>query len=146
MSRLGIHPPRREAKARAAPRRQGSGREHRLGATLDARDDVRNGEEAVRLGHLSPPVLRPRHKWQILISSRPHPEIHRILRWPGTLTSKVGKESDALARASGAVVGGLTCYDLASAAVAGRGGKVGLEEMGGGKRGQRAMAGAVAGC
>src|SRR5205807_4246009 len=49
MPRFGIHPPRREAKARTAPRRQGGGREHRLGATLDARDDVRDGEEAVRL-------------------------------------------------------------------------------------------------
>src|SRR5204862_7480598 len=56
MPRFGIHPPRREAKARTAPRRQGGGREHRLGATLDARDDVRDGEEAVRLGHLNRPV------------------------------------------------------------------------------------------
>src|SRR5256884_8573877 len=56
MPRFGIHPPRREAKARAAPRRQGSGREHRLGATVDARDDVRDGEEAIRLGHLNHPV------------------------------------------------------------------------------------------
>src|SRR5438034_422556 len=56
MPRFGIHPPRRKAKARTAPRRQGGGREHRLGATLDARDDVRDGEEAVRLGHLNRPV------------------------------------------------------------------------------------------
>src|SRR5205809_8063443 len=56
MPRFGIHPPGREAKARTAPRRQGGGREHRLGATLDARDDVRDGEEAVRLGHLNRPV------------------------------------------------------------------------------------------
>jgi len=34
------------------------------------------------------------------------------------LTSKVGRESDALARAIGAVVEGLTFYDLANAAVA----------------------------
>src|SRR5207302_10317210 len=56
MPRFGIHPPRREAKARTAPRRQVGGREHRLGATLDARDDVRDGEDAVRLGHLNRPV------------------------------------------------------------------------------------------
>src|SRR2546429_9012051 len=145
MPRFGIHPPRREAKARAAPRRQGSGREHRLGATVDARDDVRNGEEAVRLGHLSPPVLRPRHKWQILISSRPHPEIHRILRWQGTLTSKVGRESDALARAIGAVVEGLTFYDLANAAVAEMRVKVAFEEMGRRKKAQLAKLEAGAG-
>jgi len=36
----------------------------------------------------------------------------------GALTSKVGRESDALARAIGAVVEGLTFYDLANAAVA----------------------------
>src|SRR5207244_12752753 len=112
MPSFGIHPRRREAKARAAPRRQGSGREHRLGATVDARDDVRDGEEAIRLGNLSPPVLRPRHKWQILISSRPHLEIHRILRWQGTWTWRVGGESDALARAIGSGVEGLTFYDL----------------------------------
>src|SRR5437762_12506661 len=56
MPRFGIHPPRRKAKARTAPRRQGGGREHRLGATLDARDDVRDGEEAIRLGPLNRPV------------------------------------------------------------------------------------------
>src|SRR5437660_12854135 len=56
MPRFGIHPPGREAKARTAPRRQGGGHYNRLGATLDARYDVRDGEEAVRLGHLNRPV------------------------------------------------------------------------------------------
>src|SRR5437879_12325198 len=108
MPRFGIHPPRREAKARTAPRRQGGGREHRLGATLDARDDVRDGEEAARLGHVNRPARATPRKWQILISSRPHPEIHRILRWPGTLTSRVGKATDARASAIAAGERGLT--------------------------------------
>src|SRR6266550_658781 len=62
--------------------------------------------------------MRRRRKWQILISPAPLSEIQRIRGWPDTLTLKVGKDSEALVRALGAVVEGLTFYDLANAAVA----------------------------
>jgi len=61
------------------------------------------------------------------------------------LTSKVGRESDALARAIGAVVEGLTFYDLANAAVAEMRVKVAFEEMGRRKKAQLAKLEAVAG-
>ena len=63
----------------------------------------------------------------------------------GALISKVGKESDALARAIGAVVEGLTFYDLANAAVAEMRVKVAFEEMGRRKKAQLAKLEAIAG-
>src|SRR3989440_7696933 len=105
----------------------------------------RAAKKIVGLRHLTHPARVSRHKWQILISSRPHPEIHRILRWPGTLTSKVGRESDVLARAIGAVVEGLTFYDLANAAGAEMRVKVAFEKMGRRKKPQRAKLEAGAG-
>ena len=61
------------------------------------------------------------------------------------MTSKVGRESDALARAIGAVIEGLTFYDLANAAVAEMRVKVAFEEMGRRKKAQLAKLEAVAG-
>lgn len=55
------------------------------------------------------------------------------------MTSKGGKESDALARAIGAVVEGMTFYDLANAAVAEVRVKIAFEELGRRKRTQLAM-------
>src|SRR5438067_2204780 len=78
--------------------------------------------------------MRRRRKWQILISPAPLSEIQRIRGWPDTLTLKVGKDSDALVRALGAVVEGLTFYDLANAAVAEMRVKVTFEELGRRKR------------
>src|SRR5207247_352540 len=74
--------------------------------------------------------MRRRRKWQILISPAPLSEIQRIRGWPDTLTLKVGKDSDALVRALGAVVEGLTFYDLANAAVAEMRVKVTFEDLG----------------
>src|SRR6059058_6697535 len=89
--------------------------------------------------------MRRRRKWQILISPAPLSEIQRIRGWPDTLTLKVGKDSDALVRALGAVVEGLTFYDLANAAVAEMRVKVAFEEMGRRKKAQLAKLEAVAG-
>ncbi|TLZ93574.1 MAG: hypothetical protein E6J95_06270 [Methanobacteriota archaeon] len=61
------------------------------------------------------------------------------------MTLKVGKDSDALVRALGAVVEGLTFYDLANAAVAEMRVKVTFEELGRRKRAQLAKLEAVAG-
>jgi rubrerythrin len=61
------------------------------------------------------------------------------------LTSKGGKESDALARAIGAVVEGLTFYDLAHAAVAEMRVKVAFEELGRRQRDQLSKLESVAG-
>jgi len=89
--------------------------------------------------------MRRRRKWQILISPAPLSEIQRIRGWPDTLTLKVGKDSDALVRALGAVVEGLTFYDLANAAVAEMRVKVAFEELGRRKKEQLAKLEAVAG-
>src|SRR5213596_2671220 len=89
--------------------------------------------------------MRRRRKWQILISPAPLSEIQRIRGWPDTLTLKVGKGSDALVRALGAVVEGLTFYDLANAAVAEMRVKVTFEELGRRKKAQLAKLEAVAG-
>jgi hypothetical protein len=61
------------------------------------------------------------------------------------LTSKVGRDSDALGRAIGAVVEGLTFYDLANAAVAEMRVKVAFEELGRRKKAQLAKLEAIAG-
>jgi len=61
------------------------------------------------------------------------------------LTSKGGKESDALARAFGALVEGLTFYDLANVAVAEMRVKVAFEELGRHKKDQLARLESVAG-
>ncbi len=61
------------------------------------------------------------------------------------MTSKGGHESGALARAIGAVVEGLTFYDLANAAVAEVRVKVAFEELGRRKRAQLARLEAVTG-
>jgi hypothetical protein len=61
------------------------------------------------------------------------------------LTSKGGKESDALARALGAVLEGVTFYDLAHAAVAEMRVKVAFEELGRRKKSQLARLESVAG-
>ena len=61
------------------------------------------------------------------------------------MTSKEWKESDALARAIGAVVEGLTFYDLANAAVAEMRVKVAFEELGRQKKAQLARLESVAG-
>ncbi|HWM50401.1 MAG TPA: hypothetical protein VNO76_03530 [Thermoplasmata archaeon] len=61
------------------------------------------------------------------------------------MTSKGGKDSDALARALGAVVEGITFYDLANAAVAEMRVKVAFEELGRRKKSQLARLEAVAG-
>ena len=61
------------------------------------------------------------------------------------MTSKGGKESDALARAIGAVVEGLTFYDLANAAVAEMRVKVAFEELGRRKKAQLAKLESVIG-
>ena len=61
------------------------------------------------------------------------------------MTLKVGKDSDALVRALGAVVEGLTFYDLANAAVAEMRVKVAFEELGRRKKEQLAKLEAVAG-
>jgi len=63
----------------------------------------------------------------------------------GYLTSKGGKESDALARAFGALVEGLTFYDLANVAVAEMRVKVAFEELGRHKKDQLARLESVAG-
>jgi len=63
----------------------------------------------------------------------------------GHLTSKGGKESDALARAFGALVEGLTFYDLANVAVAEMRVKVAFEELGRHKKDQLARLEGVAG-
>src|SRR5438094_5731686 len=89
--------------------------------------------------------MRRRRKWQILISPAPLSEIQRIRGWPDTLTWKVGKDSDALVRPLGAVVEGLTFYDLANAAVAEMRDKVTFEELGRRNRAQLAKLEAVAG-
>src|SRR3989304_3252855 len=54
----------------------------------------------------------------MLISFPPHPASRRVLGWPETMTSRRGSEPDALARAVGTVLEGLTFYDLANAVVA----------------------------
>src|SRR5216117_4428054 len=89
--------------------------------------------------------MRRRRKWQILISPAPLSEIQRIRGWPDTLTLKVGKDSDALVRALGAVVEGLTFYDLANAAVAEMRVKVAFEELGRRKKERLGGWGGVAG-
>ncbi len=61
------------------------------------------------------------------------------------MTSKGGKDSDALARAIGAVVEGLTFYDLANAAVAEMRVKVAFEDLGRRKKVQLATLEGVAG-
>ena len=61
------------------------------------------------------------------------------------MTGKVGREADALGRAIGAVLEGLTFYDLANAAVAEMRVKVAFEELGRRKKGQLARLEAVAG-
>ena len=61
------------------------------------------------------------------------------------MTSKGGKESDALARAFGALVEGLTFYDLANVAVAEMRVKVAFEELGRRKKDQLARLENVAG-
>ena len=61
------------------------------------------------------------------------------------MTSKGGRESDALARAIGAVVEGLTFYDLANAAVAEMRVKVAFEELGRRKKAQLAKLESIAG-
>jgi len=61
------------------------------------------------------------------------------------LTSKGGKESDALARAFGALVEGLTFYDLANVAVAEMRVKVAFEELGRHKKEQLGRLEGVAG-
>lgn len=61
------------------------------------------------------------------------------------MTSKGGKESDALARAIGAVVEGITFYDLGHVAVAEVRVKIAFEELGRRKRVQLAKLEAVAG-
>ena len=61
------------------------------------------------------------------------------------MTSKGGKESDVLGRALGAVLEGLTFYDLANAAVAEMRVKVAFEELGLRKKAQLAKLEAVAG-
>ncbi len=61
------------------------------------------------------------------------------------MTSKGGKESDALARAVGAIVEGLRFYDLANAAVAEVRVKVAFEELGRRKRDQLSKLESVAG-
>ncbi len=63
----------------------------------------------------------------------------------GYLTSKGGKESDALARAFGVLVEGLTFYDLANVAVAEMRVKVAFEELGRHKKDQLARLEGVAG-
>jgi len=63
----------------------------------------------------------------------------------GYLTSKGGKESDALARAFGALVEGLTFYDLANVAVAEMRVKVAFEDLGRRKKDQLAKLESVAG-
>ena len=61
------------------------------------------------------------------------------------MTSKGGKESDALARAFGALVEGLTFYDLANVAVAEMRVKVAFEELGRRKKEQLGRLEGVAG-
>jgi len=61
------------------------------------------------------------------------------------VTSKLGGESDVLARAIGAVVEGLTFYDLANAAVAEMRVKVAFEALGRHKKAQLARLEAIAG-
>lgn len=61
------------------------------------------------------------------------------------MTSKVGRETDALGRAIGAVLEGLTFYDLANAAVAEMRVKVAFEELGRRKKAQLARLEAVVG-
>ncbi len=63
----------------------------------------------------------------------------------GALTSKGGRESDALARAIGAVVEGLTFYDLAHVAVAEMRVKVAFEDLGRHLRDQLSKLESVAG-
>lgn len=61
------------------------------------------------------------------------------------MTSKGGKDSDALARAIGAIVEGITFYDLANAAVAEMRVKVAFEDLGRRKRAQLSKLESVAG-
>ena len=61
------------------------------------------------------------------------------------MTSKGGKESDALARVIGAVVEGVTFYDLAHVAVAEMRVKITFEELGLRKKAQLAKLEAIAG-
>jgi hypothetical protein len=61
------------------------------------------------------------------------------------VTSKLGGEADALAKAVGAIVEGLTFYDLANVAVAEMRVKVAFEELGRQKKTQLAKIEAVAG-
>jgi hypothetical protein len=61
------------------------------------------------------------------------------------LTSKTGGESDALSRAIGVVLEGLTFYDLANVAVAEMRVKVAFEELGRRKKGQLAKLEGLAG-
>jgi len=61
------------------------------------------------------------------------------------VTSKGGKESDALARAVGAIMEGLRFYDLANAAVAEVRVKIAFEELGRRKRDQLTKLESVAG-
>jgi predicted Zn-ribbon and HTH transcriptional regulator len=71
-----------------------------------------------------------------LIFSLPYPAVRSVLGVADTVTSKGGKESDALARAVGAIVEGLTFYDLANSAVAEVRVKVAFEELGRRKKDQ----------
>lgn len=61
------------------------------------------------------------------------------------MTSTTGRESDALGRAIGTVLEGLTFYDLANAAVAEMRVKVAFEELGRRKKGQLAKLEALVG-
>lgn len=61
------------------------------------------------------------------------------------MTSKVGREADSLGRAIGAILEGLSFYDLANAAVAEMRVKVAFEELGRRKRAQLARLESVAG-
>ncbi|TLZ43354.1 MAG: hypothetical protein E6K19_07435 [Methanobacteriota archaeon] len=81
----------------------------------------------------------------MLISSRRLLVHHPIPGWPAILTSKLGGEADALAKAVGAIVEGLTFYDLANVAVAEMRVKVAFEELGRQKKTQLAKIEAVAG-
>src|SRR5205809_990286 len=84
MPRVRVHPPGREAEARAASRRQRGHGEHRLGSPVDARDDVRDREEAVRLGHLI--SFRPRLQTvpNLDILSPISSGLQSFRGWPGT--------------------------------------------------------------
>src|SRR2546428_7739398 len=75
----------------------------------------------------------------------PSPRWRGVSGAAGYLTSKGGKGSDALARAFGALVEGLTFYDLANVAVAEMRVKVAFEELGRHKKDQLSRLESVAG-